>query len=38
VAGTGFYALIPGQSTSVTVAVTAENGDVREYEMIIVRP
>lgn len=38
IAGTGFYALVPGRGTTVTVAVTAENGDVREYEMIIVHP
>ena len=38
VAGTGFYALIPGRGTTVTVTVTAENGDVREYEIIIVHP
>jgi hypothetical protein len=36
--GTGFYALDSSSSKMVTISVTAENGDVRKYDILIIRP
>jgi len=38
VTGTGFYALRQKESTIVNITVEAENGDKREYDIIVVRP
>lgn len=38
VTGTGFYALVSGSGTDIVIRVEAESGDVREYQLMIIRP